>query len=368
MSALNKNRIACFISPHGYGHAARAAAVMEALHLLDPGKEFEIFTTVPEWFFHHSLSGAFTYHPLLTDIGLVQETSLKVNLAETMARLDSFLPFNEERISELAHFVLERNCRLILCDISPMGILVARHAGIPSVLVENFTWDWIYEAYLSEHAGLHAHLSYLRGLFLMADFHIQTQPVCCPRNVHLTTSPVSRKARTPREETRRRLGIPPDAVVAMITMGGIPENFPFMDELLKFEDIVFLVPGVGRELKNRKNLFLLPHHSEYFHPDLVTASDALIGKVGYSTLAEVYSAGMPFGYIARSDFRESRVLVSYIENHMQGFAIEDREFYEGSFLSRLTGLLSLQRVERHPQNGAEQAARFILNLMKEIGA
>jgi len=44
MPALNKNRIACFISPHGYGHAARAAAVMEALHLLDPGKEFEIFT------------------------------------------------------------------------------------------------------------------------------------------------------------------------------------------------------------------------------------------------------------------------------------------------------------------------------------
>jgi len=368
MSAIEKNRIACFISPHGYGHAARAAAVMEAFHLLDPEKEFEIFTSVPEWFFRHSLSGAFAYRPLLTDIGLVQETSLKINLAETLAQLDSFLPFRKEKISELAHDVLERRCRLILCDISPMGILVARHAGIPSLLIENFTWDWIYEDYVAECAGLRGHLSYLGELFRTADFHIQTQPVCCPRKVHLTTSPVSRKARTPREETRRRLGIPSDAVVAMITMGGIPENFPFMDELLKYEDIVFLVPGAGRELKNRKNLFLLPHHSEYFHPDLVTASDALIGKVGYSTLSEVYWAGIPFGYIARSDFRESRVLVSYIENHMQGFAIEDTEFYEGSFLSRLTQLFALQRVERHTPNGAEQAARFILNLMKEIGA
>ena len=90
MPALNKNRIACFISPHGYGHAARAAAVMEAFHLLDPEKEFEIFTTIPEWFFHHSLSGAFTYHPLLTDIGLVQETSLKVNLTDRKStRLNS---------------------------------------------------------------------------------------------------------------------------------------------------------------------------------------------------------------------------------------------------------------------------------------
>jgi hypothetical protein len=368
MPALNKNRIACFISPHGYGHAARAAAVMEALHRLDPEKEFEIFTEVPEWFFRHSLSGAFTYHPLLTDIGLVQETSLKVDLAQTVARLDSFLPFQEQTISELAHFVLERRCRLILCDISPLGILVARHAGIPSVLIENFTWDWIYEDYVAECKGLRAHLLYLGELFRRADFHIQTQPVCCPQNVDLTTSLVSRKARISREETRRRLGISLNAAVAMITMGGIPENYPFVDQLLKLEDIVFIMPGAGHEVKRRNNLFLLPHHSEYFHPDLVTASDARIGKVGYSTLSEVYWAGIPFGYIARTDFRESRILVSYIEKRMTGFAVGEREFYEGRFLSRLPRLLAMKHIQRQPPNGSDQAALFIFSLMKETGA
>jgi len=367
MPALERNRIACFISPHGYGHAARAAAVMEAFHHLDPEKEFEIFTSVPEWFFRHSLSGAFAYHPLLTDIGLVQETSLKINLAETLAQLDSFLPFRKEKISELAHDVLERRCRLILCDIAPMGILVARHSGIPSLLIENFTWDWIYEDYVAECAGLRGHLSYLGELFRTADFHIQTQPVCCLHNVRVTTSPVSRKPRTSREETRRRLGVPLDAVVAMITMGGIPENYPFLDQLLKFEDVVFIVPGAGHEVKKTKNLFLLPHHSDYFHPDLVAASDALIGKVGYSTLSEVYWAGIPFGYIARSDFRESRVLVSYIENHMNGLAIEERDFTQGSFLSSLPRLLAMKRVPRQPPNGADQVALFIVNLMNKKG-
>ena len=160
MSALHKDRIACFISPHGYGHAARAAAVMEAFHYLDPEKEFEIFTSVPEWFFRHS---------------------------------------------------------------------------------------------------------------------------------------------------------------------------------------------------------------EYFHPDLVTASDALIGKVGYSTLSEVYWAGIPFGYVARSDFRESGVLVSYIENHMNGVAIEERDFTQGSFLSSLPRLLAMKRVPRQPPNGADQAALFIFSLMNKKG-
>jgi hypothetical protein len=47
-------RIAYFVSPHGFGHAARAAAVMEALSEIDTGVQFEIFTTVPFWFFRDS--------------------------------------------------------------------------------------------------------------------------------------------------------------------------------------------------------------------------------------------------------------------------------------------------------------------------
>jgi hypothetical protein len=359
----HQNRIACFISPHGYGHAARAAAVMDALHHLDPEQEFEIFTEVPEWFFHHSLSGAFTYHPFLTDIGLVQESALKVDLAKTRERLDSFLPFQEKKISELARVVTKRRCRFILCDISPMGILVATRAGIPSVLIENFTWDWIYEDYAAQCVSLANHISYLGELFRSADFHIQTQPICRPQDVQLTTSPVSRRARTSREKTRERLAIPPAALVIMITMGGIPEKYPFLDQLSGLGDMVFLIPGAGPKASRRKNLFLLPHHSEFFHPDLVNASDALLGKVGYSTLSEVYWAGIPFGYIARDDFRESPVLVSFIEKEMRGFPISGDEFTRGAFVSRLRELSAPARIKREGLNGAEQAARFLFNLM-----
>ena len=49
------HRIACFISHHGYGHAARAAGIMEALSGLDPLIRFELFTMVPRWFFADSL-------------------------------------------------------------------------------------------------------------------------------------------------------------------------------------------------------------------------------------------------------------------------------------------------------------------------
>ncbi len=84
-------RIAYFISPHGFGHAARASGVMAALHEIDPSITFEIFTTIPKWFFQDSISGPFTYHSLLTDIGVVQKTPLREDLPKTLQCLNQFL-------------------------------------------------------------------------------------------------------------------------------------------------------------------------------------------------------------------------------------------------------------------------------------
>jgi hypothetical protein len=165
--------IACFISPHGYGHAARAAAVMEALRALDPAFQFEIYTQVPEWFFQNSLSGAFRYHALLTDVGLTQKNSLVEDLPATLARLSQLFPFDRTVIQTLAEQVVAQGCRLVLCDIAPMGIAVAQAAGLPSLLVENFTWDWIYEGYPAYRQPLQPYIDYLRELFAAADYHIQ---------------------------------------------------------------------------------------------------------------------------------------------------------------------------------------------------
>jgi hypothetical protein len=57
-----------------------------------------------------------------------------------------------------------------------MGIPVAQKAGVASVLVENFTWDWLYRQYVADAGELSAHITYLQGLFEAADYHIQTEP------------------------------------------------------------------------------------------------------------------------------------------------------------------------------------------------
>jgi hypothetical protein len=365
-----ERRIAYFISPHGYGHAARASAVMAAIHELAPEVRFEIFTQVPRWFFQDSLWKPFGYHPLLTDIGLAQKTALIEDLPETLRRLESFLPLDASLIRDVARQVSQLQCQLAVCDIAPMGIAIAREARIPSVLVENFTWDWIYAGYMEYAPRLRRYLTYLSELFDAADYHVQTEPAHRHRKADLITAPVSRKIRTSSQHIRQQLGIPDQAKVVMITMGGIPWQYTFLEQLASQTGIYFIIPGADERTQvshhspsGTASLVLSPHHSDYFHPDLVNASDAVIGKAGYSTVAEVYYAGVPFGYIARPRFRESQVLSAFIEHEMNGLAIAETQFDDGRWLSSVGDLLALARVHRSGSYGADQVAHFVCDLL-----
>lgn len=354
--------IAYFISSHGFGHAARAAAVMEAVAKCDPSIQFDIFTAVPPWFFQESLTSKFNYHRQLTDFGLAQKTPFQSDLQETLRSLDDFYPIPRTRLADIATTIRGLDPGLIICDIAPMGLLVAKNVGIPSVLVENFTWDWIYRQYETLDKNIIKYIDYLKPIFASADYHVQTEPICSRQSADLVTEPVSRTPRSSRNQIRQRLGLLTNGNVVLITTGGIPQNYDFFQKLARLEEINFVMPGAGPEIIIQDNLIVLPHHSEFYHPDLANACDAVIGKVGYSTLAEVYHAGVPFGYVARTDYNESAPMVNFIEQRMSGIAVDESEFIDGGWTSKINDLLKLPRVHRNSINGAEQIGNFILEL------
>lgn len=357
-------RIACFISPHGYGHAARASAVMESVHEAVPGTQFDIYTLVPRRFFEESLCGSFTYHRFLTDIGLAQKSPLKPDLPETVKRLDRLYPLDVDRLQGLAGSIRERGCGLVLCDIAPMGIEVARAADLPSVLMENFTWDWIYEAY--DFDGLRRQAEYLAGVFARADHRIQTEPVCRFRPGAHQVPPVSRKPRTPARHVRDALGVPQGMPLILVTQGGVSGEFDFLGRLSREKGHRFVVPGASSKAVTRKgSLILLPRHSGHYHPDLVGAADVVVGKAGYSTLAEVYQAGTPFGYTLPEGFRESAVLGAFIRDRMPGKPISEDGFLQAAWLEDLPDLLALPRGEPSRPDGAREVSRVLLEILRQ---
>ena len=356
--------IAYFISPHGFGHASRSSAVIDAVRRRQPDTRFELFTTIPEWFFEQSVGVPMDYHSVATDLGLVQKNSLEEDLGETVRRLRTWIPFRQPLLDELATAVDEAGCDLVVCDISPLGLAVARHGGKPSLLVENFTWDWVYRGYADAEPALGEIADQLAEVFADASRHMQTEPLCFRADHALHVPPITRRSRTDRDTVRRQLGIPPDAPLVMVTMGGVEWSYDGIDARLAEipDDHWLVVPGASPELRRIGRAVLLPHRSEFYHPDLIQASDAVIGKLGYSTVAEIYDAGVPFGYVPRPTFPESPPVEAWVRENLPCRRIDAESFVSWSWLDDIAPLLELPRGAPHPPDGADAVAEQILTM------
>ncbi len=357
--------IACFVSPHGFGHAARACAVLNALHGARPALRCHIFTTVPRWFFVESLSDCFEYHHCCTDVGLVQISPLEEDLAATVEALDRAPWCDSSLVEALARTIGRLGCALVIADISPLGLRIARRAGLPSVLVENFTWDWIYHN-IDGPDALAAHGDELAADFAGADLRIQTTPVCRSVAGAIEVGPVARAPRETRAETRRRLCIPEADQMVLASMGGVGWDYGPLDGMTGADGPWVVVPGGAESERRRGRLLELPFHSTFFHPDLVHAADVVVGKLGYSTVAEVYHAGTALAYVERPRFPESPVLARFVVRELTSVRLEPEAFATCEWLPGVHEALAAPRKAPAGGNGAVESAAGILDRFSDV--
>jgi len=353
--------VGVFVSPHGFGHASRACAILEALLQHESRLRIELFTQIPRWFFS-SLGERIRYHETDCDLGLVQTDAFEVDFDATLEDLARRLPFDPIEINRLAGQLNALHCQSVICDIAPLGLAVAETAGIPSVLVENFTWDWIYEGLADSAPALSDYAQQLRPLFQSAELHIQTEPICERVSSAYQIGPVARPFRLGAADTRSALGLTTRQPLVFISMGGTRTGFPFVEQLKsRFSGIHFVISGASNEVHEDQNVTLLPVQCPLHHPDLVQAADLVIGKAGYSTIAEVYASGTPFGYFVRQDYPEMTPLVAFLEREVEGKALVPNQFANGLWLDQLPELLALGRQSTPPAQGAMQCAELIRN-------
>ena len=350
--------IACFITAHGFGHAARACAVLNAAGKLQPGLQARIFTHVPEAFFQESLEIPFQVVSTDNDVGLIQTTDFHHDTQATLDKLQAFLPFQDILLDELATLV--QDCSKIYADISPLGLSVAKHAGLPSVLFENFTWDWIYQPFLQDFPAFAEPIQYLAEAFSFAGLHIQSDPICNPLPGSHKLPPASRPPLRSKEEIRRILNIPDGHQLILLSRAGNIRDLPYLPDLKQHSDAHFLFAGGTDTEHQEDNLHFLPFSSNLYHPDLVHAADLVIGKAGYGMISEIHASGTPFAYITREGFRESEVLQAFLQKMPGTHQIQQSDYLAGNWTDKLPELRELPR--RGPgENGVGEAATLLLS-------
>jgi len=361
---VNKLSIGWFISPHGYGHAARSCAIMDALSEQQPEIQFEIFTTIPEHFFSSALQAQYRYHSAQTDIGFVQQSPTVLDLGKTLGQLNDFMPFSPERVDQLATTLTQSKCQAVICDIAPIGITVAQQLGIPSLLIANFTWDWIYQSLTTEKPEFKPIISQFETLFAAATHTVFTEPHCHqPEQTELLAAPIARKHRETAAQVKASLGITDKLPVVLVTMGGMSDRYPFIEKMEQQSRALFILTGTS-ESKRQGNLIQISNDTPVYLPDIVYLSDLVVAKLGYSIIAETYHADVPMLYVPRELLRESPVLESYVEKQLAATKLPEDEFYRGDWIEQISQYIQPTTQDSKSitkENGADQIATFVLS-------
>jgi L-arabinokinase len=136
--------LAIYVSGHGFGHSTRTAEVLREVRARAPGLPIAVRTSAPAFLFEGVVAPPLTVHRVSCDVGLVQHDALAIDEAATVAAWRVFRHGWDDRVAGEAAWLRASGARLVLGDIPPLAFEAAAEAGVPSIALGNFSWDWIY--------------------------------------------------------------------------------------------------------------------------------------------------------------------------------------------------------------------------------
>lgn len=360
-----KLHFAFFVTSHGFGHATRACAVIEAMHESFPCR-FSIFSSLPDWFWTNNLNNI--HHELYdakTDVGLIQKDPFTHDLEKTLVHLLKFLSFDDENFHYCLAVLRAQKPVAIMCDISPLGLKIGDILEIPTILIENFTWDWIYEFYEKELSQFSDVRKSLLTIFRSAELRIQAIPFCEKVTLAEVVDPIHRKLGSTKEEVRERLGIPEEHSITLVTTGGIVEKYEFVKELEQVKGQTFILTGNYSSIQRSSNILELPIRNSFNFQDLVRSSDLVVGKVGYGTAVECWAGGTSLLPVYREHFRESAKMRAFVLENLSNREISMNEFLSGNWIGKNLDLSPpLSEISlNNRKNGSLQVANLVISFL-----
>jgi len=368
--------IAFYISGHGFGHASRQSAIINALGRMAPGIRVVLRTAASPALLRRTLRIPYDLEPGPCDSGVAQKTSVAHDDGRTLEETLAFYGDWEARITAEAARLAPYRPSAVVGDIPPLAFEVAAALSIPSVAVANFTWDWIYET----QSGFEGHshlLALLRRAYAKATVALQLplSETFAPFREVRSVPLVSHLAAHDCRDTRQHFNLDPDRPVALLSFGGY--GMPALDlsrvDCAATWSVVTTdsVTPAGADVASAHVIRIDEHRLEegpYRYEDLVAAADVVITKPGYGIIADCIAAGTAMLYTSRGSFREYDVLVRELPRYLRARHISHADLFAGRWRGALEAVTALPPPpERPPTDGAAVVARMILNLAGSDG-
>jgi L-arabinokinase len=264
-----------------------------------------------------------------------------------------------------AGWLTSSGARLVLADIPPLAFAAADAAGVPSVGLGNFSWDWIYghlaprEPALGEAAAL-ARDAYGRATLLLR-LPFAGDLGAFPRGEDVPL--VARRPGLSKGEARRRLDLGTEPAV-LLSFGG--PGLPGID-LGAYEGLKghrFLLTGNSGDGAAPSNLRRLDggelEAAGLEYTDLVAAADVVVTKPGYGIVTDCIGAGTRMVYTDRGDFPEYPILSREMKRYLPAVHATNDEVRRGRLGPALDAVRAMPLPERPRIDGADVAAERLL--------
>ncbi|KAK8968399.1 L-arabinokinase [Platanthera guangdongensis] len=350
---------AYYITGHGFGHATRVVDIVR--HLVESGHVVHVVTAAPEFVFTTDIQSPNLHiRKVLLDCGAVQADALTVDrLASLEKYLETAVIPRASILAAEVEWLKSVKADLVISDVVPVACRAAADAGIRSVCVTNFSWDFIYAEYVMA-TGKH-----LRSIvwqiaedYSHCEFLLRL-PGYCPmpafRDV-IDVPLVVRRLHKSRSEVRKELGFYEDMKLVIFNFGGQPAGWSLKKEWLPSKWLC-LVCGASDKQELPPNFIKLA--KDAYTPDLIAASDCMLGKIGYGTFSEALAYKLPFVFVRRDYFNEEPFLRNMLEYYQGGVEMIRRDFLTGHWQPYLERALTIRPCYDGGINGGEVAARIL---------
>ncbi|MBM3777661.1 MAG: hypothetical protein FJW23_05385 [Acidimicrobiia bacterium] len=359
-----------YISGHGFGHASRAIEVLRALLARCPAARAIVRTAIPRRLFQAVSGDRIRVEPFEADTGIVQLDSLRLDEAASIARADAFYRTLPARAAEEARYLTGAGAALVAGDIPPLAFAAAAAAGLPSIAMGNFTWDWIYEDYPGVDAAPRL-LPAIRGAYAGASLALRLplsggfESTPLVRDVPL----IARHAVRSRDEVCGAFGLPPGVPIVLMSFGGHgldgfnPASIAHLEgyTVIAAADLSFSRGPAGPDA--RRGVVPIDESAiaaaGFRYQDLVAAADVVVTKPGYGIISECAANQTAILYTSRGRFREYDVLVREMPRFVRAAFIGQDDLFAGRWEKHLEALLASPAPPKPDTTGADVVAEIL---------
>lgn len=353
------------LSPHGYGHAAMTAPMVEALRARRPDLRLTLQTSTPLDWLNGRYAQPFGLIAETPDFGMSMETAIRVRPEDSHRRYQALHSHLDEVVAAEAVRMRDGGFDLVLSNISYVALLAAQRAGIPALAMSCLNWYEIYGAYCRHLPGATAILEQMRQGYENARGFLCPAPSLPMSNLSNVRpiGPLARRGTPSRQLLQAATGrdekTGEGTRIGLIAFGGmdVPMDFTRWPRLPGWKWVVCSDPQGHPDMIPREAVSL-------DFTDLLASCDLVIGKPGYGTFSEAAVNGVPMLYLPRDGWPETPYLSSWLAENGRALQIQQEDLFEKVRLeNQLRTLFSLSHRPLPQPTGIEEGVSALLELL-----